>query len=316
MIDNYPIKVHTLNGNTIILLLRGTILTCTEKVWSSESSIEIPLEFIKISTLKKFNGTRLTFALLSLVFVPGFFYIIYCILKLYNKNLPFSVAEFFMRAAIISSLIVFVILLSYFFIKQKNILMEFTNIDVKINFWVQKKNKDKIYELIDEINKRQKNIENVMLFPTNIATFDYFETSWKKMLVLSFFISVPAMILENVWLLIPAAIPVIYFIYISILSLRCPKKIRRAYKLFNNKQWAEAVDCVDEILLEFPDFLEIKLFKIELMLRLNKFDEADNILAEIESELDTELLQKVQHEIIIRQRIFQRQKNRQSISSV
>ena len=52
------------------------------------------------------------------------------------------------------------------------------------------------------------------------------------------------------------------------------------------------------------------------MLRLNKFDEADNILAEIESELDTELLQKVQHEIIIRQRIFQRQKNRQSISSV
>ena len=44
------------------------------------------------------------------------------------------------------------------------------------------------------------------------------------------------------------------------------------------------------------------------MMRTNNYSEADNILAEIEYELDTETLQEIQQEIILRKRVFERQK--------
>ena len=106
----------------------------------------------------------------------------------------------------------------------------------------------------------------------------------------------------------PAAVPFIYYLYISLLKLRCPKNIRDAYKLYDKKQWLQAAKRVDECLQDFPDFIELKLLKIDLMLRLYNFNDAENLLAEIENELDSNLLQTIQHEIIIRKRIHSRQK--------
>ena len=139
MIDNVPIKVRTLDGKSITLLLRGIILTYIEKNWAAESSVDVPLELIKISTLKKRNGNRLILALLSFIYVPGFFYIIYCVVKLFYKNPSFQIAEIFLFAAIIFSSLTFLALFIYFLIKQENILLEVKNSNTKIDFWVQKK---------------------------------------------------------------------------------------------------------------------------------------------------------------------------------
>ena len=46
---------------------------------------------------------------------------------------------------------------------------------------------------------------------------------------------------------------------------------------------------------------------IELMMRTNNYLEADNVLSKIEYELDTETLQEIQQEIILRKRVFERQ---------
>jgi len=308
MIDNVPIKVHTLDGKSITLLLRGIILTYIEKNWAAESSVDVPLELIKISTLKKRNGNRLILALLSFIYVPGFFYIIYCVVKLFYKNPSFHIAEIFIFAAIVFSSLTFLALFIYFLIKQENILLEIKNSNTKIDFWVHKKNKNNIHKLINEILIRQNNLDDVAPFPMDIITIDYFETPWKKIIILSLLITFPSIIFENFWLLIPAAVPFIYYLYISLLKLRCPKNIRDAYKLYDKKQWLQAAKRVDECLQDFPDFIELKLLKIDLMLRLYNFNDAENLLAEIENELDSNLLQTIQHEIIIRKRIHSRQK--------
>ena len=308
MINNKQIKIRPVGGKCKIqLCLSGTILICHEKAWSSETLLDIPIELISITKEKKIYGDRLIFALFSFIFVPGIFYLIYCLFKFYINDLPYSVTSFFITAGLISSVVAFLIQFVYLFIKKESVTLTINSSELTISFWVQKKNKKDVYELIDEIQKRKKIVKKTIPYPMQLALADNFETPWKRVIVLTYFISLPGIIIKNYWLFIPAAIPLIYLLYINVINLRCPKMFRKAHKLFRQKRWNDAINCVNEVVKEYPKYLQAKLFLIELMMRTNNYSKADNVLSKIEYELDTETLQEIQQEIILRKRVFERQ---------
>jgi len=305
--NDKQVKVKIADGKgKVRFCLRGTVLICYEKNWANETILEIPIELISITKEKKIYEDRLVYALFSFVFVPGLFYVIYCLLKLFVKNLPYSVTSSFITAGLISSVAVFLVQVVYLFIKQEKVTLTILPSERQITFWVPKKNKKNIEDLINEIESRKKLVEKTISYPMQTVLVDSFETPWKKAVLLTLFTALPGMIFRNPWLLIPAAIPLIYLLYNTFLNFRCSIHLRNAYKFYRLKHWDDAIKSINKMLEEEPEHLQSKLLLIELMLRKYNFSEADNLLADITAELDTKILQEIQQDIILRKRIHER----------
>jgi thioredoxin-like negative regulator of GroEL len=97
-------------------------------------------------------------------------------------------------------------------------------------------------------------------------------------------------------------------IYSSLMGVKEPREFKQAVRHFLKREWEEARDLVDALIRRSPDYRPARLFMIELKMRLGDFDGAESSLVEIQSDLDTETLQSIQQDIVLRRRIETRKK--------
>ena len=307
MKDGEEIRIRSLSGPPKTWLsLQGSILTYRERSWSRESLVEIPVELLTFTEKKQFEGTRLIAALLSLFFLPAIGGAIIGLWYLFAGAPSETVLSICMDTGAIAGFFTFIFLLVRFFIRQKTITIHVALEDMTITFWADGKRSAALQEIIAEINHRKEMVEETVPYPMRFAVGDTIHQPWKRTVVLTFLFIIPALITEIPWLLLAGLIPVCMHIYSSLMSVKEPREFRQAVRHFLKREWEQARDLLDGLILRSPDYRPVRLFMIELKMRLGDFDGAEATLAEIQNDLDAETLQSIQQDIVLRRRIAAR----------
>jgi hypothetical protein len=309
MKDGEEIRIRSLSGPPKTWLsLHGSILTYRERFWSRESLVEIPVELVTFTEKKQFEGTRLIAALLSLFFLPAIGGAIIGLWHLFAGAPSDTVLSICMGTGAIAGFFTFLFLLVRFFIRQKTITIHVAPEDMTITFWADGKQSTELQEIIAEINRRKEMVEETMPYPMQFAVGDTIHQPWKRTVILTFLFIIPALITEIPWLLLAGLIPICMHIYSSLMGVKEPREFKQAVRHFLKREWEEARDLVDALIRRSPDYRPARLFMIELKMRLGDFDGAESSLVEIQSDLDTETLQSIQQDIVLRRRIETRKK--------
>lgn len=307
MKDGEEIRIRSLSGPPKTWLsLRGSVLTYRERFWSRESLVDIPVELVTVTGKKQFEGTRLIAALLALFFLPAIGGAIIGLWYLFAGAPSDTVLSICMGTGAIAGFFTFLFLLVRFFIRQKTITIHVAPEGVAITFWANGKQSAKIQEIIAEINRRKEMVQDTMAYPMRFAVGDTIHQPWKRTVVLTFLFIIPALITEIPWMLLAGLVPICMYIYSSLMGVKEPREFRQADRYFLKREWGQARDLVDGLIQTSPEYRPARLFMIELKLRLGDFDGAESTLADIQNDLDTETLQSIQQDIVLRRRIAAR----------
>jgi|GEM_PF-1783651 len=309
MKDGDEIRIRLVSGpSKAWLSLHGSILSYREKYWSRESIIDIPIELVTFTEKKQFKGSRLIVALLSLPFLLGIGGAVIGLWYLFAGAPSETVVPICVGTGAITGFLIFLFLLVRFFIRQKTITIHVAPADMTITFWADKKRNIKLQEIIAEISHRKKMVQDTMAYPMRFAVGDTIHQPWKRTVILTLLCIIPALITEIPRLLLAGLIPICMHAYSSLMGVKEPREFRRSVRHFLKREWGQAQDLVDGLIRRSPDYLPARLFLIELKMRLGDFDGAAASLAEIQSDLDTEIVQSIQQDIVLRRRIAARKK--------
>jgi hypothetical protein len=303
------IKIPLLSGSVKAWLqLQGTILSYRERSWSRECTVDIPIELITVSEWSRFKGIRLIAALLSLIFLPGIGGAVIGLWKFFTGSVPAAAISVWMGTSVIAGLIAFLLLLAMFFIRQPTITIHISPRNTAICFWLEKRQEAVIRDMIDSILSRKSTIAETITFPMRFAVGDAIQQPWKRTVILTFLFLIPAFTTEIPWLLFAGIIPICLHIYSAIRETKEPQAFRQASRLIYKREWNQARDIVRQLIITNPAYRPARLRLIELLVRLDDFDGAQSALASIQSELDTEMIQQIQQDIIVRRRVSKRKK--------
>ena len=309
MKDGQEIRVQLLTGPPKAWLnLHGSILSYRERFWSRESIIDIPVELVTFTEKKQLKGSRLIAALLSLLFLPGIGGATIGLWYLFAGTPSDAVLSVCMGTGAISGFFTFVLLLVRFFIRQKTITIHVAPEDMTITFWEEKKLQADFQEMMADLAQRKGMVEDTMAYPMRFAVGDTIHQPWKRTVVLTFLFIIPALITEIPWLLLAGLIPIGMHIYSCLIGVKEPREFRRAIRHFLKREWSQARDIVHGLITSNPQYRPARLLMIELKMRLGDFEGAEASLADIQSDVDSETLQSIQQDIVLRRRIAKRKK--------
>lgn len=303
------IRIRSLSGpSRTWLSLHGSILNYRERFWSRELAIDIPVELVTFTEKRQFDGARLIAALLALFFLPAIGGAIIGLWHLFAGDPSDTILSICMGTGAIAGFFTFLFLLVRFFIRQKTITIHIAPDDMKLTFWTNGKQTAQLQDLITEINQRKELVEDTMAYPMRYAVGDTLQQPWKRTVVLTFLFIIPGLITEIPWLLLAGLIPIVMYIYSSLIGAKEPHEFRQAVRHFLRREWKQALGLIEALIRREPDYRPARLFMIELKMRLGDFDGAGATLAGIQSDLDTDTLQFVQQDILIRRRIADRKR--------
>ncbi|MFB3895702.1 MAG: tetratricopeptide repeat protein [bacterium] len=265
--------------------------------------MDIPVELISISEKKQIMQLRFGMALLWLLFSTLTFVIIALALDLQDNKLSTEIY------AIVSAIIViipFISLIVWSFFRQRTVCLTIAPKNGEISFWVEKKNKTAIDNLISELIKRKELVQETIPYPMQSAIGDQIRQPWKRTIILTLLLSYPATVLEQPKLLFLCLIPVIMHIWHLIFLFRQPALYNDAVALYFDKQWDKAIANIEQLLRQSPSYVPGYLLFIQILLKLDQYGKAENILGRVQNQLDPELANSIHLEIINRKRLFDR----------
>lgn len=304
MIDNPEIKIKLLKGpRHAWLSLKGTVLSYRDQTWSQETNIDIPVELISIIEKKQFAGQRLIAASLWLLFS---YLIVAIIIHLVQFQQHSIIDTIIILLGIGLVLVPFVVLLIYFFIRQRTVTLQIEPEKWKISFWVDKKNKTNIDLLLSELTNRKEFIKEKVPYPLHSAIGDSIRQPWKRTVILTLLCAYPVLVFHQPILLLLCIIPILMHLWNLLFLIRQPVLYSDAVRYCLNKQWDKAINSIEQLLQQSPSYIRGYLLYIQILLRLEQFDRAEKILSNIQSKLNPELVDSIYLEITNRKRLFDR----------
>jgi len=249
-------------------------------------------------------------ALLPLLFLPGIGGAIIGLWYLIAGSVSKTMISICMGTGAVAGFFVFLFLLARFFARQKTVTIHIAPDNMAIPFWMEKKQEPATQDIIDEVLFRKSAVTEAIAYPMHSAIGDTIEQPWKRTVILTFLFIIPALITEIRWLLLAGLIPIGMHIYSTLLGLKEPREFRQAIRLFFKHEWSQAQDVINQLIGRNPKYRPAKLLLIDLMMKLEDFDRAGAVLADIQSDLDAETVQSIQQDIIVRRRVSDRKKQR------
>lgn len=192
----------------------------------------------------------------------------------------------------------------YFIIQYLNRLECYTikNKHNKENYSFLKENGE-LQRLIKEIQFRKSIIDNVNPYPLNYFISESKENRWIStlpyMFLLVIFLNWIGIILI---LLMILCLPIQSLFYL----LKYPYKYRKALNCFENYNYNKALKLIKELIRQKPNYIPAKLLQIQLLMRIDFYYEANNVLKEIFFEIDLNEFEALQYDIWMRERIWRR----------
>jgi len=288
------------------LSLVGTVLTYCDRTWSRETAIDIPVELISIKDKKRFMGTRLIGALCWLLFSLMAGAIMGAIV--YRPDTPCTATTeiIFFVLWMAVAIVPFVVLLIRFFFRQRTVSLVIAPHNSQITFWVLKKGRVVVDNLLSEIQTRRAYVDERISYPQSSCLGNVLERPWKRTVVLICLFALPALFVEEPWLFLLCIAPIAMHIWSVVTSVDQPRLFRKAVRACLRKQWNDAQAMISELLERSPSYMPAHLLLINICLRLCRFGEAESVLSRIQSDLNPEAVQEIQTDIIQRRRIYER----------
>jgi hypothetical protein len=306
--EGEEIKIRLLKGPARAWLsLSGTILTYRGHSWGLKECVDIPLELLVTSKRKRFVGTRLILALLSLLVGPALGGAVIGIYSLSHAKVPGSLVSISMAIGGLTGVVLFLIMLVMFCIRESTITLNIAGGKMALEFWAGSQKKHTALNcLLREIENRAATIEETIPFPMRTAAGEIIHQPWKRTVLLTCLCAIPGLMIENAWLLLICLVPPAWHLCSALKFRRMPTAFRQAVKCSLKQEWGDAQRYVDSLIEEHPDFLPAHLMRINLLCREGRFNDSEMALSRVEKELDLETVHGIQEELILRRRIWGR----------
>ena len=292
-----PIRQVSHAGRTD-LSLEGTVLVMCERRGGMQAEVQIPVELITIWERARFKGTRLIWALLALLIpmIAGVFLGLLFHTSGPEKQTPLF-APILVVLLMLGGCVAFAVFLILFFFRAPTVCLVVAPSEQMIEFWRDRKNSQAVDNLLEQIEVRQKLVEETFTNPVKspIAMVD--EPSLvRRFLIFLYLTLLPAMVTENAQLLLLAVVPVIWFIYRQSQYRRLPTEYRKAFRSYMKRDWNGAVESLTGLLQGYPDYIPGYALLAHVYTRWGRFDEALRVVSQLSGDW-SELAQDMQTEI-------------------
>jgi tetratricopeptide (TPR) repeat protein len=304
-----PIRQVSHAGRTD-LSLEGTVLVVCERRGGMQSEVQVPVELISIWERSRFKGARLIWALLALLLpllaaglLGGLFGA-----GESEREPPLFVFILFVML-LLGGCIAFGVLLVRFFFRVPTVCLTVAPSEQMIEFWRNRRDSQTIDDLLEQIEQRQKLIEETFASPVKspIAMVD--EPSLvRKFLVFLYMSFLPALITQKIELLSVAVLPVTWFLYRQSQYRSLPAEYRRAFRSYLKRDWNGAVASLTGLLQGYPDYIPAYALLAHVYTRWGRFDEALRIVSQLSGDW-SDMAQDMQTEIWRFKRMAERRKD-------
>jgi tetratricopeptide (TPR) repeat protein len=205
--------------------------------------------------------------------------------------------------------IAFCILLVRFFFRVPTVCLTIAPSEQMFEFWRNRKDSLAIDDLLDQIEERQKLVEEAFANPVKspIAMVD--EPSLiRRFLVFLYLSFLPALVTGNMQLLLLAVLPVGWFLYRQSQYRRLPAEYRRAFRSYLKRDWNAAVASLTGLLQGYPDYIPAYALLAHVYTRWGHFDDALHVVSQLSTDW-SELAQDMQTQIWRFKRMAERRKD-------
>jgi hypothetical protein len=291
-----PIRQVSHAGRTD-LSLEGTVLVMCERGAGMQSEVQIPVELISIWERARFKGTRLIWALLVLLSSIVAAALVGTLFGSGSGEPTSLFAPLLFVILLLGGGIAFCVLLVRFFFRAPTVCLVVAPSEQMIEFWRERKDSEVIDSLLEQIEQRQKLIEETFTNPVKspIAVVD--EPSLLRRFVVFLYLSfLPALIMERAQLLVLAVFPVVWFLYRQNQYRRLPTEYRQAFRRYIKRDWCGAVELLTGLLQGCPDYVPAYALLAHVYTRWGRFDEALHVVSQLGGDW-SELAQDMQTQI-------------------
>ncbi len=280
------------------LSLEGTVLVMCERQGGMQAEVQIPVELISIWERARFKGTRLIWALfvlfLSLV-AMGLLGALFGVTDS-NRQLSLFVPVAFV-VLMLGGCLAFCILLLRFFFRAPTVCLVVAPSEQMIEFWWEPKDSERIDTLLEQIEHRQKLVEETFATPVKSPVASVDEPSlWRKLLAFFYAACIPAVIAGDMRLLMLTVLPIVWFLYRQAQYRRLPTEYRRAFRHYLKRNWAGAVESLQNLLRTYPDYIPAYALLAHVYTRWGRFDDALGVVSQLGEDW-AELAQDMQTQI-------------------
>jgi hypothetical protein len=285
------------------IALQGTVLICQTRTWGHTCLVEIPVELISIDTVKRLDGRRLIAAFFFL-FVPIFTSVFIGFL-LMIKSMSEHLLGFVFAIIWIPSLVLFLFLVGRFFFR-KTVVNIHINDSGCFSFWMPKRNRKLIEDLLNGIQERKRYVDERIPYPLTETWAEMTTAPLVNLAGLALLVVYLAGVIRFPWLMLLLLVPAGFYFYGIVKTIREPKLLRKARKHLSKKNYNEAVEAIHMLNRQIPGYLPARLLLVVILVKKEDWNGARSVLEEIENELETANLQSLQDYIIFNERISAR----------
>lgn len=268
--------------------LEGSVLIYNEKHWCYETTLLIPIETLEMSELSRFYKDLATLAIAVpiIAVIIGLFGYFFALRS--QDDIGGTLIILFGTVLLVTILLeiglLFGLLMNFLFTK-KTICLSTGSSGVMIEFWKQRKNTERIDDLLNLIKEQQTLVKETQAHQTE----DVFEISdinqIPRLFMISCFFCLPAVILTKYSLLFLALSPTALYIWNNVIKLRRhPKQFRQALASYKRKDWERTIEYLKNLLEYSPKYIPAMFMLAETYVRAEQFDEGISITAQIPEE--------------------------------
>jgi tetratricopeptide (TPR) repeat protein len=267
--------------------LEGTIVVINQKFWCVESTFLIPVEAIQISERNYFRRHLKILSILIPVITSLLGLVAYLsvpVEKWENGDWILMVAAVLLLVIVLELVLLCALLLQFLF-TQKTICLTNEKSDFKIEFWKTKRASRQIDNFLKQLKEAQARVSDSAVRPSE-EVFEIKDVNHVRRLIpLTLLFCLPSLMLELPALLVLASLPTAWYLYHHWFRLlQHPKLFRQAICAYRRRNWQRALDLLKILLQDYPDYLPGLLLLAEVLVRLERFDEALRVAATIPQE--------------------------------
>ncbi len=293
------------------LSLEGTILIINENNRYAKSEVQVPVELITIYEDKKFRALylirALSFLFALLVSGPLLYGLIFWVFNIDPDGFAGKIFFIAFFPFILIGFVYFIILLNKFFKRRNTVTLVISPNNYAIEFWKDSDQAEEIDEFLNQIEYRKTLVEDSIVQPLEKSVeFGTQRTMIPQLIGSMVLLSLPAEIARNIKLLPIALIPLVWFIYNKMLAIRkVPKLLRQAIKLYSKEEWDKAINLLEILKEQFPEYLPSYTWLIWIYTRTQRYDEAMEVVSQLPNQY-TDLANNITTDIWRYKRINQR----------
>ncbi len=308
---NIPIKSLQAYGK-IWISLQGTIFTYRKKFRDEDHTIEFPIELLSVSYKKKFDWMRLIWAIVSIILVPGLFFLCCSIFYYYFGN-PLNLSSnliygtgFFMGFS------VSLYLIGSFFRRVPVVILT-SEEGYHIEISLEGKHKKLLNDLFSEFEKRKAEVLEKEAYLLQFAKSNLIIKPLSRIIGQIILFAIPWMLLHVDSLFILILIPIIWHGYKYLLYFTRPKLHRQYYVFYEKEKYSEALEFLRQLLIEKPDYIKAYQDYIHILCLKGHFDEALTFISNLGEDIDREFCQAAQDHILWSKQFWKRKFGEETI---